>query len=248
MAVSWLSRLTTTRLTRQHRLRLLESTPNLAPPNILKRDLRVRLHLQNIARLPLITNTRSNIPSIQPGHESALIPPDRKAEDHTAGKRITHLSHTSQLLEATSTARSSAVLIIHNADFRAAWDLDGRRFDVLPVLDVAASDFVELTLFACNKLGDNGKVPESVDSELWAGAVEALVSDGIWILAASPLITDTFKGILFTGSLIKRGDVARMWGQMGSTSIAFPDVELGAAGALAFNVGLRLKLASAVHV
>lgn len=64
VAVSRISRLTTTRLPWQHRLRLLKSTPNLTPPNILKRNLRVRLHLQNIARLPLVTNTRPNITTI----------------------------------------------------------------------------------------------------------------------------------------------------------------------------------------
>jgi len=185
---------------------------------------------------------------VKPEHVAVVIIPQTHDKNHTVGKCLGHVCHTTLLLERVSVAKYLLLLV---AELRRdgvavnAWDSGCRLRNSFAALNVETLD---LHGIACSdELCDDGEFLGCVNG--LAFAVEVLDSHAIAVEVAAIRIADTSIAICRIGTtagiasatrLLNRG--ARVWGNGRADRIRFPDVHFCAAGAEAANTCILIVI------
>lgn len=177
----------------------LISRPNLPRPNITKLHRRIRLNPPNTIRAPLRRTTRSRTSRIQPVHEPALIPPDAKREHHAPTQRLSHAGRGAKVHEPRRAGSGAVVVVdvIHGGRVRDVYCGVGDDFSVLHVETV---DLLQGSVGVGVELGDYCKGQLGVD--VHSLAVEVVVVEAVWVIAAAVFIADAVEFAFGTGALV----------------------------------------------
>jgi len=178
---------------------------------------------------------------VKPEHVAVVVIPQTHDKNHTVGKSLGHVCHTTLLLERVSVAKDLLLLVAElGRDGVAvnARDSGCRLRNSFTTLNIEALD---LHGIACsNELCDDGKFLGRVNG--LAFAVEVFDSHAIAVEVAAIRIADpsvaicrigTTAGVASATRLLNRG--ARVWGNGRADRVRFPDVHFCAAGAEAAN-------------
>jgi hypothetical protein len=201
---------------------------DLTPLDLAENDGWGLLHSNNVLRVTLSRTARSSIATIKPVHEPTLIPPNTHSKHHTPRHGLAHTLHSAQVHERRS-ALGLAVLVVHA-------DIGGDVFNHFAVLHVLADDGLEDAVFS-GELGDDGEGLVSINALGASGAVVGFVGC-VGVFAAAVLVADSSCGALIAGAAVETGLRAGVGSDLGGTLVGFPDVELVAAEALGFDIGL----------
>merc|ERR1719473_501209 len=215
-----------------------------------------RLRAAAAARTLLALRHGVRVDGVEPRHADLVVVPQAHGEHHAAAHRVAHRLERALLREVVEVAEVGLLRLAHAVGdrvvllaVRAACVRVGDHLAVLHVQPAHLDEVARGCVVARVELRDDGERLRRVELEVGARAEEGLVAHAERVEVAAVLVAHALEALALAVvaavlALAARLplDGAAVHGHLRAHDVRLPDVELRAAGTVAADAGVRVRL------